>query len=75
MKLKAIEKQRGDLHQIIPPLVNEYGQHKAAEILGVSVSTINKWLKDNHYQMVVTYQLTEAGRAAMHGPGVYEVPA
>lgn len=49
MRLRDIERERGDLHQIIPHLVNEQGQHATARQLGVSVSTINNWLMRNGY--------------------------
>jgi len=49
-KLKEIEKARGKpLEQIIPPLVNRYGQEETARQLNVSQTTISDWLKDNHY--------------------------
>lgn len=41
----------GDPHQIIPPLVNEMGQVKAAERLGVSPFTVNRWLRMEGYRM------------------------
>lgn len=55
-RLKEIEKQRGPLDTVIPPLVNELGSQKAAaEKLGVSQSAISLWLKLNKYRAVTNY--------------------
>lgn len=58
-KLKSIEQEHGDLHNLIPPLVNKLGQAPAAEKLGVAASTINLWLKENGYQKVIRYERME----------------
>lgn len=57
-KLLEIERERGDLHQVIPALVNQNDgmQNKAARILGVSSVTISLWLKKNGYRPVVRWE-------------------
>ena len=55
VRLKEVEKKRGDLHSLIPPLVNERGQEGAAQELGVSQSAISTWLKKQNYIKVTTY--------------------
>lgn len=67
-KLGKVEQQFGNLHDVIPKLVNEKGQHGAGQELGVSGSTINKWLRDNGYRQVVRYvkwEITDSGRALL----------
>jgi hypothetical protein len=54
-RLRDLEAQYGDLHKVIPKLVNEGGQQYAAFQLGVSISTISSWLKDNGYIQKVEY--------------------
>lgn len=54
-KLQALERARGDLHQVIPPLVNSVGQVEAAKELNISQNTISRWLRDNGYTMQVSY--------------------
>lgn len=49
MRLKKLRRERGNLEDVIVPLVNKGGQHFAARELGVSAATINKWLKENDY--------------------------
>lgn len=58
-KLRDLEKERGDLHKIIPSLVNQGGQNLAANNLNVSAATIGKWLKDNGYKQIVRYERPE----------------
>lgn len=53
--VRHLEKEHGDLHKLIPPLVNEQGQHATAKQLGVSVSTINNWLMRNGYVLKRQY--------------------
>jgi predicted transcriptional regulator len=56
-KLKDLERKYGDLHKIIPRLVNQRGQQEdAARALKVSQATISDWLKDNGYQLVRRYE-------------------
>lgn len=54
-RIKELERQYGDLHQVIPPLVNQFSQAEAAMRLGVSSATISKWLKDNNYVLKLEY--------------------
>jgi hypothetical protein len=55
-KLLEIEQVRGKpLDRIIPELVNRYGQLGAALELGVTQTTISRWLKDHHYVQLITY--------------------
>lgn len=54
-RLAALEQKRGDLHQVIPRLVNAHGQAETARRLGVSVSTINNWLMRNGYVLKRQY--------------------
>ncbi len=54
-KLGALEKQRGDLDKVIPPLVNSHGQAEAAKKLKLSPATISKWLKANNYRPHTTW--------------------
>lgn len=56
-RVRDLEAQHGDLHQVIPPLVNKNGQAEAARELGVSQFTISRWLKDNGYERRTVYQL------------------
>lgn len=53
--LRELEAEYGDLHQVIPKLVNEAGQAYAAHQLNTSQFTISKWLKDNGYKQQVKY--------------------
>lgn len=48
---------KGDPHDAIPELVNEFGQLEAARILGLSQATISRWLKKNGYIAVTTWHL------------------
>jgi len=57
-KIKNLQKNM-DLHEVIPDLVNQFGQNVAGERLGLSPSTINLWLKRNGYRRVVKYVRTE----------------
>jgi hypothetical protein len=57
--ISRIVEQYGNLHEIIPPLVNKCGQHQAAQQLGVSAFTINRWLKANGYRRVQRYERLE----------------
>lgn len=53
--VKDLEKEYGDLEEIIPRLVNEGGQTYAAFQLGTTATTISKWLKAHGYIQKVTY--------------------
>jgi hypothetical protein len=46
---RLLEDQHGDLHEVIPALVEQHGQHKAAYLLGVHQSWISTWLRKNGY--------------------------
>lgn len=64
-RVRELEAEHGDLHKVIPPLVNKNGQGEAARELGVSQFTISKWLKDNGYERRTVYQLTPEGQAIL----------
>lgn len=63
-KMRDLEKEKGDLNRVIPVLVNQHGQHRAAAILGVSAATVNKWLKDNGYILKQVYIKQEGSAGA-----------
>lgn len=54
-RIRQLEQEEGDLHKLIPPLVNEYGQPETARRLGVSQSTISQWLMRNGYVLKRQY--------------------
>ena len=55
--LRDLEREHGKpMTEVIPPLVNSGGQQHAAAVLGVTMSTICKWLKDNGYEKVIRYE-------------------
>lgn len=54
-KLRELEQKHGDLHKVIPPLVNTSGQGKTAQALETTQATISNWLKANHYRKHITY--------------------
>lgn len=58
--LVTLEKEKGDLHKVIPPLVNAGGQKLAATALNVSQATISEWLTRNRYVRKVQYVPLEA---------------
>lgn len=53
--ISRIVEQHGNLHDVIPKVVNRVGQIKGAEILGVSPFTLNRWLKNNGYELKRMY--------------------
>lgn len=55
-KLKELERVHGDLHAVIPQLVNCGGQAHAAYQLGTTVKTISTWLSMNGYAQVIRYE-------------------
>lgn len=59
-RLNELERRHGDLHSVIPELVNRLGQHRTAQQLGVSSFTINHWLKANGYVRVIRYEQRES---------------
>lgn len=54
--IKKLEQERGDLHQVIPALVNRYGQVEAGRRLGVSAATISIWLRRHGYRRITRYE-------------------
>lgn len=54
-RIKTLEEKHGNLHKVIPPLVNECGQIEAGRQLGVAASTLSKWLKRNGYKSKMQY--------------------
>lgn len=53
--LKQLEREKGDLERVIPPLVNEFGVVEAAKQLKMSAATVGKWLGDNGYMSRTTW--------------------
>ena len=53
--IQSLEQAYGDLHKIIPPIVNQHGQSFAARELNVSQSTISDWLRLNNYERRILY--------------------
>ena len=55
-RLVEIEANKGKLKELIPNLINELGSAKAAaKLLGVTDSTISRWLKANGYKPKIVY--------------------
>ena len=54
-KDKSLEAIHGDLHGLIPTMVNKYGQVYTAQSLGVSQYFISDWLRRNGYLRVIQY--------------------
>lgn len=54
-KLRELERKHGDLHKVIPPLVNTQNQQGAAQVLETTQATISNWLTANHYQPTTTW--------------------
>lgn len=49
-KLAKLEKERGDLHYVIPQLLNEkQSQKDVADELEISPSTLSVWLSEHGY--------------------------
>lgn len=60
-----LEKQHGNLHDVIPALCTEIGQSATAQKLGVTQSWVSRWLRDNGYHAQIIYvQTTESERAS-----------
>ncbi len=59
-RIPKLEQTYGDLHTIIPKLANELGQVKAANRLGISSASINRWLKKNGYVLQMQYVRRES---------------
>ena len=54
-RLAEIEKEKGRLDRVIPPLVNRVGVVETARKLKVSSATISTWLKDHGYAPSTTW--------------------
>lgn len=55
-RIRQIEREYSDMHSVIPKLVNVHGQAQAAQLLGISQTTVSKWLKDNGYVRVIRFE-------------------
>lgn len=70
MAQKTVERllvmQHGNLHEVIPRLVQELGQVGASEKLGVTQNWVSRWLKANGYAMQIVYIRTNELRGANH---------
>jgi len=65
-KEKELERLHGDLHDLIPEMVNKHGQSFTAVSLGVSQHFISTWLKKNGYVAGVVYvKMTDKAREAL----------
>lgn len=60
IKIRRLEKEHGDLHRVIPEMVNAYGQWEAGRRLGVSGTTISRWLRQNGYEYRIVWERKEA---------------
>ncbi len=58
-RVSQLENEHGDLHQVIPQLVNTYGCVHTAVKLGASPATINRWLKKNGYALKKQWAKTQ----------------
>lgn len=54
-RIKELESRLGNLHEVIPQLVNLHGQAEAARLLGLSQTTVSQWLKVNGYRQKIEY--------------------
>ncbi len=63
--IKRLEREYQNLHELIPPMVNNCGQSETAKRLGISSSTVNTWLKANGYKLKRQYvrEVQEGGAA------------
>lgn len=50
-----LREKHGDLEEVIPRLVNVFGQEGTARRLGVKQSWVARWLKEHHYVPVTQY--------------------
>jgi hypothetical protein len=53
---RLLEKQHGDLHEVIPKLANQHGQEGAAKHLNVTQSWVSWWLRRYGYERRQTVQ-------------------
>lgn len=58
-KIPELEREYGDLHSVIPPMVSQFDQKYAAHQLGTSQNTISRWLKNNGYTKKITWVKVE----------------
>lgn len=54
-KITQLKAKFGDLHSVIPRMVEQFGQEEAGKKLGLSETTVNHWLRDNGYKKVIRY--------------------
>lgn len=59
-RIKTVERNKGNLSELIPKMVNERGQVATAKALGLSPATINLWLKRNGYVKRIQYVKEQA---------------
>jgi len=59
-RIRELERKFGDLHSVIPPLVNEFGQSKTAAKLGISAASVSKWLISNGYKGRMIFERRES---------------
>lgn len=52
---RYLTEKHGDLHKVVPALVNQHGQLGAALRLGVTQNWVSRWLKENGYIRVAQY--------------------
>ena len=58
--IKRLAASHGDLHKIIPAMVNKVGQAQCAANLGVSQGTISMWLRKHGYNRLDLWLTPEA---------------
>jgi hypothetical protein len=54
-RISKVEAAHGNLHSVIPKLVNETSLDSAARQLGISSATVCRWLQNNGYERVTQY--------------------
>jgi len=67
---RILEAEHGNLHNVIPALVNKHGQEETARLLNVRQGWVSRWLKLNGYQLVTEYRLSPERQAQLLGSGV-----
>jgi hypothetical protein len=63
---RLLASQHGNLHEVIPPMVQELGQVGASQKLGVTQNWVSRWLKDNGYKPKIVYTRTHDMRGQNH---------
>ena len=70
MAHKTIERlltaQHGNLHQVIPDMVQKMGQVGASQKLGVTQNWVSRWLRDNGYEPRIVYVRREGYHGENH---------